>query len=261
MRVLLVGDTHGNQRWLQGTVFPTAAREDVDLIVQIGDFGWWPGNAGGDAFLEAARRSAVPVWWIDGNHEHHDQLAALVEASGQLGSDDLVSGVELGGNLTYLPRGARFTLDGVTVAVCGGAHSIDRQLRNPGRSWFEAERISDADVARCAAGGAADILISHDAPAGWTIPNIISDGDLPPRLAAELASCASHRAQLARIFDALTPALVVHGHYHSAYTTVIDTPWGSVDVVGLGCDGTAGNVALLNCDAGEWSVTSLRVPA
>ena len=72
-RVLLVGDTHGNQRWLQGTVFPTAAREDVDLIVQIGDFGWWPGNAGGDAFLEA---------------------------SGQLGSDDLVSGVELGGNLT-----------------------------------------------------------------------------------------------------------------------------------------------------------------
>ena len=254
MRVLLVGDTHANTAWLTRTVIPAAQREHSDLILQLGDFGWWPGQPAGDAFIEAARRSPVPLWWIDGNHEHHDDLAQRRQAAGLEGRDPL----HLGGNLTYLPRGARIDLDDVHALGCGGAHSIDRQLRNPGRSWFEAERITDTDIAECAVGGHADILFSHDAPAGWDIPGMIPDEVLPPRLRAELPACWSHRRALGDVFAASTPALVVHGHYHSGYATTFAAPWGPVEILGLDCDGTSSNLAMLDCTAGTWSVTPLR---
>ena len=254
MRVLLVGDTHANTTWLTRTVIPIALRENADLLLQLGDFGWWPGNDAGDAFIEAARRSPVPLWWIDGNHEHHDDLAGRRQAAGL----DRVEPLALGGNLTHLPRGACLDLDGVRALVCGGAHSIDRQLRNPGQSWFEAERITDADIAECAGCGHADILFSHDAPAGWEIPGLIPDELLPPRLLAELPECWSHRGVLAEVFAGTMPSLVVHGHYHSAYGITFDAPWGPVEISGLDCDDTAGNMALLDCTDGSWFMTPLR---
>ena len=254
MRVLLVGDTHANITWLTRTVIPIARREHAYLILQLGDFGWWPGNDAGDAFIEAARRSPGPLWWIDGNHEHHDDLARRRQVAGL----DRGAPLPLGGNLTYLPRGARIDLDGVSAVVCGGAHSIDRQLRNPGQSWFEAERITDADIAQAVSGGRADILVSHDAPAGWEVPGLIPDELLPPRLHAELPSCRSHRRVLAEVFAGVTPSLVVHGHYHSAYGTTFDAPWGPVEISGLDCDGTAGNMALLDCTDGSRFMTPLR---
>ena len=253
MRVLLVGDTHANTAWLTRTVLPAAIRESADLILQLGDFGWWPGQPTGDAFIEAARRSPVPLWWIDGNHEHHDDLVRRREDAG-LGRRDPL---HLGGNLTHLPRGARVDLDGVHAIVCGGAHSIDRQLRNPGQSWFEAEGITDADIAACAASGHADILFSHDAPAGWDIPGLIPDEVLPPRLRAELPACWSHRGALSDVLTGATPSLIVHGHYHSGYATTFAAPWGSVEVLGLDCDGSRNNLALLDCTDGRWSVAPL----
>ena len=84
MRVLLVGDTHANTAWLTGAVIPAAQRENADFILQLGDFGWWPGGPAGDAFIETARRSPVPLWWIDGNHEHHDDLAQRRQALREL---------------------------------------------------------------------------------------------------------------------------------------------------------------------------------
>ena len=174
MRVLLVGDTHANTAWLTGAVIPAAPCENADLILQLGDSGWWPGQPAGDAFIDTARRSPVPLSWINGNYEHHDDLAQRRQAAGPEGWNPL----HLGGNLTYLQRGARIDLEGVHALGCGGAHSIDRQLRNPGRSWFEAERITE-----CAVSGRADILFSHDAPGGWDIPGMIPDEVLPPRCA------------------------------------------------------------------------------
>ena len=44
MRALLVGDTHANTRWLEQTVTRAAIAQDAELIIQLGDFGFWPGN-------------------------------------------------------------------------------------------------------------------------------------------------------------------------------------------------------------------------
>ena len=256
MRALLVGDTHANTRWLEQTVTRAAIAQDAELIIQLGDFGFWPGRPAGERFLDAARRSPIPLWWIDGNHEHHDALATEVARA-----DDLEGGrgIALGGNLTYLPRGSRFALGGVSMFVCGGAQSIDRAYRKPGVDWFAAERISDDDVGRCAAEGHADIALTHDAPAGWRIPGLLDDNTLGAALRSELPACWSHRDQLERIIDVVTPQLLVHGHYHSGYARAVDRAWGAMQVVGLDCDGTAHSMALLDCDEGAWQITPIAV--
>jgi Calcineurin-like phosphoesterase len=247
MRVLLVGDTHGNARWLERAVFSAAREHQTDVIFQIGDFGWWPRDLKGAAFIDAARGAPVPLWWIDGNHEDHASLHATIGEA----ADGLV---ELGDNLLFVPRGTRFDLDGVSVLACGGAHSIDRRLRTAGIDWFEDEHITDHHVDRCIRGGHADVLIAHDAPAGWTIPTLRSATGLPGLWQLELAECWAQRRQLARIMEAVTPRLVVHGHYHSGYRHQLDTGWGRVEIAGLSEDGTAGNMALMECSAGAWSL-------
>jgi predicted phosphodiesterase len=251
MRVLLVGDTHGNAQWLERTVFAAAREHQADVIFQVGDFGWWPRDPKGAAFVVAACRAPVPLWWIDGNHEDHK---ALHEAIGEA-VDGLV---ELGDNLFFVPRATRFDLDGVSVLACGGSHSIDRRLRTAGIDWFEDEHITDDDVLRCGAGGHADVLIAHDAPAGWTIPTLPSEAGLPELWQLELSECWAQRRQLARIMEAVTPRLVVHGHYHSGYRNQLDTGWGQIEIAGLSEDGTAGNVALMECSAGAWVLGSVN---
>lgn len=253
MRVLLVGDTHGNGAWLERAVFAVAEELSVDLMVQVGDFGWWPRVHTSDAFLAVARAAPVPLLWIDGNHEDHDELAAAVAAVEA--ADD--GTVPLGGSLSFVPRGTRFDWAGASVVTCGGAHSIDRRLRVEGITWFDAEHVTDDDVGRVVAGGHADILLSHDAPAGWRIPGLTSDHAVPRLWEAELPTSHAHREQLARVMRAATPGLVVHGHYHSSYRRDLDMAWGPVDVVGLSDDGTAGNLALLTCEAGSWALDQL----
>jgi hypothetical protein len=48
-RVMLLGDTHGNTgtpMWMH-QVFDRARRVKADRILQLGDFGVWPGQQGG----------------------------------------------------------------------------------------------------------------------------------------------------------------------------------------------------------------------
>ncbi len=98
--------------------------------------------------------------------------------------------------------------------------------------------------------GHADILFCHDAPAGWTIPNLPSARGLPHVWEVELPASRDHQRQLARIMDKVEPALVVHGHYHSGYRLDLDADWGSMGVVGLNGDGSVENLALLDCLGG-----------
>jgi len=258
MRVLLVGDTHGNVGWLERVVYAAVQRHEADLIFQVGDFGWWPRIATNDAFRAMARRAPVPLWWIDGNHEDHASLERDIIGAGAMTSDGLV---DLAGNLSFVPRGTRVDLDGVTVLACGGAHSIDRRARTVGIDWFDGEHVSDAEVDRCTEGGPVDVFICHDAPAGWTIPNLPSARGLPHLWHVELPACWDHRRQIARITEQVEPKLVVHGHYHCGYQLNLDMGSGPIDIVGLSEDGTADNLALLDCLGGSWHIQRIPIGA
>jgi hypothetical protein len=170
---LFVGDTHGDAGWLKFVVLPTTMKMGISTIIQVGDFDYWPDSRKFMQIVKTAREKfGVDILFIDGNHEHFTKLdrdvrAAQVVAGAAEGDRDPV---KLAPGLVYLPRGSRVTVAGRSVASVGGAASIDRADRVEGKSWFPEERISDLDIGAVAARGHADILITHDAPSGWTNP-------------------------------------------------------------------------------------------
>lgn len=232
---LVVGDAHGSTAYL-ATACELAARLEYRAVLVVGDFGYWAADA--RICTAAARAEAewgIPVGFLDGNHEHHPRLAAAVTAA--TGTTAPPAGpIRLEGSLWYLARGARLTLAGRSAVAIGGAHSIDRAARVPGSTWFPEEVPSDAELARAVAGGPAEILLCHDAPAGWEIPGLYPREQLSAAWHAELPACDAARDRLAVAYRALEPRLVVHGHYHSGYRLDRAEAWGAVRVVGLDCD-------------------------
>lgn len=234
---LVVGDTHADVRWL-AHVLDRARSLGVEVVVQVGDFGYWDDSR---AFLRLAQRArdqyGVDLWFIDGNHEHFGLLATDVALS-RLAGQGPREPVALAPGLIYLPRGSRVAIAGLSAVCVGGGVSIDQADRELGVSWFIEERLNDEDIAEAIAGGPADMMLSHDAPAGWVIPGLASnDGSLAPEYRPMIEVSEEHRRRLGDVFTAVRPHYVIHGHYHSAYWRDVDTNWGAVQAIGLGCNG------------------------
>ena len=87
MKILLVGDTHGDAMHWDWLIEEYATEYAPDAIVQLGDFGFWPHQYGGPEFLDVVNGAVgalgkytnkdVRLYWIDGNHENFDALEAL----------------------------------------------------------------------------------------------------------------------------------------------------------------------------------------
>lgn len=241
-RVLLAGDWHGDAAWVTDRVLPTARRLQADLVVQLGDFGVWPGEEGRrylDTVEAAFADARLQLWWLDGNHEDFDQLLALPVAPS--GRRPIRPGIE------HLPRGYRWVWGGLRFLALGGAGSIDTLYRRAGVSWWPQEGITDADVAAAVAGGPVEVLLAHDAPLDVQLKG--NFGEEPP-LRVRQALYAS-RMRLQQVVDAVRPRLVVHGHWHLHHrTTARRRDGGNYEVVGLNVASmegpTPGAMALLD---------------
>jgi hypothetical protein len=221
--VVFAGDWHGSlQQAFRGINY--AKQAGAKTILHVGDFGIWPGET--KKFLDRLNtrlsKEGLDLAFIDGNHEDHPWLAA--QERDEHGTSLLRPHVR------YLPRGTRLWWAGFQILAVGGAASIDRKMRTPGKSWWQEELISDEDVDRAINGteyeayhkhlfdAEADILLCHDSPAG--APNSVCDDSQMQYHAYRyfgedvLSECTEHRKQLKRISDAALPWLVVHGHYH-----------------------------------------------
>jgi hypothetical protein len=69
----------------------------------------------------------------------------------------------------HLKRGYIYTLDGRACFVFGGARSLDRHMRTPGKSWWRREIPSEEEFRRGLdtlerAGWRADWILTHTAP-------------------------------------------------------------------------------------------------
>lgn len=234
-KILLAGDWHGNARWSVHAI-EHARDKGADTIVQVGDFGYWIPGMSTTLFLRdvqvALEQADIQLYWIRGNHEYHPGIDEWDEATGgQPWSDRRYP------NITHLPNGFRWTWWSQTWLALGGAHSVDRLMRTEGKSWWEAEHITDEQAARAMDGGEVDVMVTHDCPAGVDIPGIPSDPSEDTRNywpMSELIASRNHRAKLARVVDAVKPKRLVHGHYHLWHQA-----WrGDALVVGLDCDAT-----------------------
>ena len=159
--IAFAGDWHMNARWVP-TAVRHAAEQGADVIVHLGDFGYTFRAEFLQSLQRALDEAGLVLLFIDGNHENFAALLSLpVGANGLRRLTD---------RIWHLPRGFRWTWGGVRFLALGGAHSVDQPWRRLGTSWWPEEVLSEQDVAAAVAGGPADVLVSHDCPAGVAIP-------------------------------------------------------------------------------------------
>lgn len=239
-RVLLVGDLHGNiDAGLRAV--QRAAELGADLIVQVGDFGFWPDR--GTQYegswqrtfegrvTKACMGAGISLIWIPGNHENWEELD---RRRAEEGLDEL--GLwEHTAALWEAHPGVELLIGGQRWLFVGGAVSVDRHWRTPGVSWFAQERITDEFGATIAAGQRdVDVIVAHDAPSGVPFLYELNAGDRgwPADLIAE---SDAHQQLMRRILEArLAPGgLWVHGHHHVRCTDQV----AGARIEGLGRDG------------------------
>jgi hypothetical protein len=244
-RVLAAGDWHGNTD-RAGGVISSAGMREIPVVLQLGDFGFWVPGANTDRYLDILDKLCeqwnVTLLWVDGNHEDFDTLNALPLHD---------SGVRvIRENIVHLPRGFRWTWHGRRWLALGGAHSVDKHLRKPGRSWWPQEYLSDADLERASAGGPVDMIAAHDCADRVPIPGLV-EGAWPE---AQIVDAEAHRYLVGTVVDATRPGVLLHGHYHVRYDAIRALPGGGqTAIVGLAGDSssTRDNTLLLDLRRGD----------
>ena len=228
-RIIAAGDWHGNAHRAYAVLRHAGIRQ-VPVVVHLGDFGFWVPGAETDRYLDTVEKACVEfgvtLLWVDGNHEDHATLNALpLDEFGVRPIRD---------HIVHLPRGFRWNWHGRTWMALGGAHSVDKHLRKPGRSWWPEEVLSPAEAERAIAGGPVDVIVAHDCPDRVDIPDLAPDGFFPP---AQIAAAEEHQRLVGTVVDATEPGILLHGHYHVRYHAVRSLPGGGqTAIVGLGAD-------------------------
>lgn len=257
-RIILSGDWHGNGQAARNA-FIAAYELEAPLILQLGDFGMWPGPLGQSYLDELAayiKASGIAVAWIDGNHEDFPQLYQIPV--------DPVTGLRpVREGLWHLPRGSRWTWHGLEFLALGGATSLDKGQRRAGKSWWPEEEITDQDITLATLPGHADVMLTHDCPTGVDIPGIYHRSYKESRYwpLAELERAWDHRDRLAKVVQEVTPRHIWHGHFHVRYQQEAQLhSSGTTLVQGLASDGEGplANLALATLTDGQAAVISIN---
>lgn len=206
----IIGDTHGNTRWLRSVLDFLHEEAQVTDAVVLGDFGVWHGEWG-TKFLDGVqgklRDLNMNLWVVLGNHENYD-LVETIEPD-----EDGLQWIRP--RIALFPRVFRFGIKGVSYLALGGAPSIDFQFRKQGSSWWPQEMITEEDVEAAIAGGHAQVMFTHDAPENGTpaTNDIITKNPMGwSRKALDYAKIG--RDRMTKVVQAVKPDLMMHGHYH-----------------------------------------------
>lgn len=244
--VAVAGDWHGNNMFAISVIRKIAHRlppGSNGVIIHTGDFGV-ESSAEGRLYLNSLNTALglfdLQLWFVDGNHEDHDELALLEKTytASRPGPP-----YYLRERIAWLPRGHRWEWHGRTWLALGGAVSVDKARRTEGLDWWPGETITPVQAAQAAAAGHADVMITHDCPAGviHALPSL-PDWCSP----ADVAAAEAHARQLQGVVEAVQPQTLFHGHLHLPYQRTCDFGWGPLEVTGLACDGRSRNWVLVN---------------
>lgn len=205
-KVMLVGDTHANVRWANNVCL-AAEKAEVDLIIQLGDFGF----VFEKDFLDEWAKAYCPVWFLRGNHDDTEWIKHRTPNNRLYGPEP----VNVAKNLWYLPDGCSFTLGATSFRVLGGAYSIDRRYRTEYVSWWRDETLTQEGMFAAYEGGFVDVVLAHDAPQGIpALEKYLQSFDLPYKM--DYDSLQSRKAH-SFAMQGIEPSLYFHGHYHFPY--------------------------------------------
>ncbi|MGO4258134.1 metallophosphoesterase family protein [Marmoricola sp. RAF53] len=257
--VALAGDWHGDLTWanarLQGL-----GEQGVRTLFHVGDFGIWPGPTG-KRFLgtveKVCAKYGLTVYVTLGNHEDWARMLQRQERLEE--RNELGPMIWLSDHVAVHPRdpaGHRFVFGGRSFVSLGGAPSVDFPTRSQGKDWWAEEMIPQATAEAVAAGGYADVMLTHDAPGKpWQCPKVrsICEGNPWGWTDRGLAWAALGQERLTTAFEGVRPRILFHGHFHVADSTKFTMPGVSYEtrIVSLHRNQHAGNIALLNLETLE----------
>ena len=142
--IYATGDLHGDFSSLESFVCSEDGKNltKKDYVIVLGDFGVWPEKM--EEIKKLGDKLNFTLLFLDGNHEHHPLLHSFPKEQLFGGLVHNIFGVY------HLCRSEIYripTEDGsVTIAVCGGGDSRDKEQRAEGFDWFIQEGISEIDV-------------------------------------------------------------------------------------------------------------------
>jgi predicted phosphodiesterase len=220
MRVLIIGDVHGQHERLAAILARDQRALGVEAAIQVGDYGF-------DKALARRHPSyPIPVHVIDGNHEDHGWLQWALDA----GAD---ARWRTSLRLFYQPRPSIARLGSTTVGFIGGALHVDRPQRHnreAGLPNYILRRHAE-EAAALFNDARPELIVSHSCPSRigigvegaehlrWgVIDHIISAGFDP----GPDGDCGE--AELSRVWHALTyrPRAWVFGHHHRLHAATVD---------------------------------------
>lgn len=242
--ITVAGDWHGNISTATKVLYD-AVNNGSRVVVQLGDFGLWPGRIGKKyttALDKVATTLGVTILWLDGNHEDFGRIENKTLLSTGLQS--------YGKNIFKLPRGSRWSWQGIDFCAVGGATSLDKPSRTEGVSWWPEEELTGPQVADIAEAGLCDVLFTHDVSHEVNVPGIghrVYTVNWDPK---ELERAWLHRERLGALTANLKPTHIYHGHFHIPYTKISHTSFGETRVTGLG-DDLSGSANWVNVDLDE----------
>ena len=210
MKILMIGDIHGRVYHLISVINNILRTNDIDFIIQLGDFGYYLNS---DQLDDATRRFAEddpselhsldyfnqteeqnqrykaylshlnqPIHFIEGNHECNAVLSTLKQYDAPLPQDAL-------GVFKYIPNLHTLQRNGVKMTFIGGWEHDGRFLCSDGE-------IDPSQLY----GETTDILFTHDGPYGIQMG---FKGQL------------QGSRMISEMLEILKPKLHFHGHYHT----------------------------------------------
>src|SRR5680860_676887 len=222
-QVVFAGDWHGNLLWATSRL-QSIGSSGPTTILHVGDFGIWPGSSG-KRYLHAVENTCarydLNIMITPGNHEDWARLTTLWANPKRRdpGTGEALP-LHLTEHVQVLPRGHRSPSAGRTFLPSGGP---------------------------------VDVLITHDTPESeWCVPAVRETLARNPHGWPQdsLTWAAVSRSRVNRVFEAVRPRLLVHGHHHVWGDRSVHLPGAGhqTRVVSLGADGEAGNVWRLDLD-------------
>jgi Icc-related predicted phosphoesterase len=231
--ILICGDWHGNHVWAK-KIIEVAHAEGFNKIIQVGDFGVWPGKEGREYLLILSRflmKKKVNLYFVPGNHEDYNQIDEWNETLPK----NRDGHIEVEPNLFYAGKVNSWEWEGKKFASVGGAYSIDRKWRRLNESWWRQETLTDEEENAAVDLGKVNYLFSHDCPSYHPFKHLKVDYD------SEI-----HRQRMTRIGKALQPYIWFHGHMHDSKEYPFDHQQGVTKVYALDADNNASDIPRLN---------------
>lgn len=213
MKYLIIGDTHGSMMAVKHIV-EVASSLGISHLIQLGDFGYLREIKGvvGDhlsAVNYMLKEADLHLDFIAGNHDNY----ALYERYAAFHDDEAPT--KLLSNITWLPRGWVWEQDSVKFMALGGAASVYKRGAPSGTTWWTQERITSHNVETAINNGPVDVMLTHDCPVVTPELRVAFMKGVPPE---EQYDADQNRNQLLRVVKGVNPRMVIHGHYHYAYT-------------------------------------------